>query len=90
MLPLINLVWNPNTLAWDGGFKTLEEVVKAVITLPFELNTTEAASVNAIKKNPIYPAMFKKNFWHRRNKYGSNFKSNCTICQNINLVKFKI
>jgi cytochrome c peroxidase len=62
ILPLINEVWNPNTLLWSGKVHNIEELIPMGITAPHEMNTTIEKAVNAIKKNPIYPPMFKKAF----------------------------
>ena len=62
MLPHVNLLWNPGTLGWAGGSKTLEDVVLAVIPLESELNSTWPEAVAAIKKIPMYPPMFEKAF----------------------------
>ncbi|MDP4267166.1 MAG: cytochrome c peroxidase [Bacteroidota bacterium] len=62
MLPLINLLWNPNTLLWNGKVGKIEDLIPMGITAPHELNTTISKAVDAIKKNPVYPSMFKKAF----------------------------
>jgi cytochrome c peroxidase len=62
MLPHINLLWNPGTFGWNGGGKTLEEIVMIVIPLESEINSTWPEAVAAIKNTPMYPPLFEKAF----------------------------
>jgi len=62
MLPLINLVWNPGTYAWNGSVTSIEADVLGVITDPNEFNSSFEAVEKAIREIPGYPELFKKAF----------------------------
>jgi cytochrome c peroxidase len=65
MLPLINLVWNPGTLGWNGSISSIEEDVRGVITDPTEFNSSHDAVVSTIQNIPGYPELFEKAFGSR-------------------------
>jgi len=62
MLPLINLVWNPNTLLWNGRVNKIEDLVWMGILAPHEMNGDTAKVRALIQSIPMYPPMFKKAF----------------------------
>lgn len=62
MLPLINLVWNPGTLGWNGSVPSIEADVFGVITDPTEFGSTFDNVENAIREIPGYPELFEKAF----------------------------
>ncbi|MBP7849283.1 MAG: hypothetical protein KA053_03305 [Lentimicrobiaceae bacterium] len=62
MLPLINLLWNPGHINWNGSTAYIESDVYAFITVPHECNSTHEKAVAAIRSIPIYPPMFKAAF----------------------------
>ncbi|MCK9617866.1 MAG: hypothetical protein M0R21_08510 [Lentimicrobiaceae bacterium] len=71
MLPLFNLVWNPNGYFWNGFIgtenpnpakRTLEDVVWMGITAPHEMNGDTGKTVALIQSIPGYPELFKKAF----------------------------
>jgi len=70
-MPLANLVFNHEGYFWNGLIhetnpnpqqRTLEDVVLMGIIAPHEMNSTPERAVYALKRNPKYPAMFKKTF----------------------------
>jgi cytochrome c peroxidase len=70
-MPLMNLVFNHEGYTWNGLVhennpnvqqRNLEDIVLMAITASHEMNSTPERTVNAIKQNPKYPALFKKAF----------------------------
>lgn len=62
MLPHVNLLWNPGTYLWNGSVPTIEADVLGTITAPEEFASTHEKVEIAIRKVPMYPAMFKAAF----------------------------
>ncbi|MFC2101066.1 cytochrome-c peroxidase [Bacteroidota bacterium] len=62
MLPLINLLWNPGTYAWNGSVPSIEDDIMGVVTDPTEFNSTHEKVVNAISNISRYPPKFEKAF----------------------------
>ncbi|MBN2175083.1 MAG: hypothetical protein JW731_13195 [Bacteroidales bacterium] len=62
MLPLINLIWNPGHLGWNGSVSSIEDDVLAVITDPSEFGSSFEAVEKAITEIPGYPELFEKAF----------------------------
>lgn len=62
MLPLINLIWNPGTINWNGKATSIEQDVLGFIQVPHECNSTPDKAVAAISAIPMYPPMFKAAF----------------------------
>ncbi|MCF8304528.1 MAG: hypothetical protein K9I94_14740 [Bacteroidales bacterium] len=62
MLPLINLVWNFGQYGWNGSVGSLEEMVLAVMTDPFEFNSSYEQIEQTISGIPGYPGLFEKAF----------------------------
>lgn len=71
MLPLFNLVWNPNGYFWNGlisvenpspAKRTLENIVWMGVTAPHEMNGDTSKTVMLIQSIPGYPELFKKAF----------------------------
>ena len=65
MLPLVNLVWNTNGLGWNGGVKTLEDMVLAAVLDPTEINSDTNLVVRKLQSTDDYPPMFEKAFGSR-------------------------
>jgi len=62
MLPMINLVWNPNALLWNGAAKKIEDIVWMAILAPGEMNGDTNRVKSLIQSIAMYPPMFKKAF----------------------------
>ncbi len=62
MLPLINLLWNPGTLGWNGSVASIEDDVLVVITDPSEFGSTPARVEAAVRSIPGYSRLFKAAF----------------------------
>lgn len=62
MLPMINLVWNPNTLLWNGKVKQIEDLILMGIIAPHEMNSDTNRVLSTLKNIPMYPPLFKKAF----------------------------
>lgn len=60
-LPIQNLMWQKNFL-WDGGVLNLDLVAINAITSPVEMDETLANIVEKLKRNKVYPPMFKEAF----------------------------
>ena len=60
-LPIQNLMWQKNYL-WDGGILNLELVAINAITSPVEMDENLPHVVEKLKRNKIYPKMFKDAF----------------------------
>ncbi|HRS54453.1 MAG TPA: cytochrome-c peroxidase, partial [Bacteroidales bacterium] len=62
MLPLINLVWNPNTYLWNGKVNKLENLTWMGILAPHEMKG-DTNKVKALFQSITgYPPLFKKAF----------------------------
>ena len=62
MLPMINLVWNPNTLLWNGKVKNIEDLVWMGVIAPHEMNGDTNRTRELIASIPMYAEMFKRAF----------------------------
>lgn len=78
MLPMINLVWNPNGYLWNGmihhtntnlfqgnpdlHYRNLESLVWMGIVAPHEMNGSVERTVETIAAIPMYAPMFKAAF----------------------------
>ncbi len=62
MLPMINLVWNPNTLLWNGKVSKIEDLVWMGIVAPHEMHGDTNTVKSLLQSISIYPPMFKKAF----------------------------
>ena len=65
MLPLVNLAWNTTGLGWNGGVKTLEDMVLAAVTSPVEINADTNQVVTFLQSTDDYPPLFEKAFGSR-------------------------
>ncbi|MBM3436801.1 MAG: cytochrome-c peroxidase [Bacteroidetes bacterium] len=62
MLPLVNIIWNPNTFLWNGKASRIEDLVWMGVIAPHEMNG-DTNQVKALFQNiPLYPPIFKKAF----------------------------
>ncbi len=62
MMPLINLLWNPNTLLWNGKVSKIEDLTWMGIHAPHEMNSDTNRAKAMLQSIPMYPPMFKKAF----------------------------
>lgn len=62
MLPMINLIWNPGYINWNGSRSTIEQDVYGFITAPHEAGSTPEKAVEAIRNIEMYPPMFEAAF----------------------------
>jgi len=62
MMPLINLLWNPNTYLWNGKVSRMEDLTWMGIHAPHEMNSDTNRAKALIQSIPMYPPMFKKAF----------------------------
>ena len=62
MLPLINLLWNPNTFLWNGKVNNLEDITWMGITAPHEMHSDTNRAKAMIQSISMYPPLFKKAF----------------------------
>ncbi|MEI7594967.1 MAG: cytochrome c peroxidase [Bacteroidota bacterium] len=62
MLPLINLIWNPNTLLWNGKVANIEDLFWMGIYAPHEMKSDTNRAKAMIQSIPMYPPLFKKAF----------------------------
>jgi len=58
---LVNVAYSP-LLFWDGRSASLESQVVSPMTDPLEMNQTHEASIDKLKRNPAYAAMFRDTF----------------------------
>ncbi|HRY99282.1 MAG TPA: cytochrome c peroxidase [Bacteroidales bacterium] len=65
MLPMINLIWNPGRIGWNGSVANIEDDVYIVISDPSEFGSTNEKVVAAIQSIPMYPPMFEAAFGTR-------------------------
>ena len=61
-LPLVNLVFNHEGYGWNGGMKSIEEIVGATITDPTEFGSSHARVVATLSADAEYREMFCKAF----------------------------
>lgn len=62
VMPLVNLVWNPNTLLWNGKVSRLEDLTWMGIHAPHEMASDTMRAKAMLQSIPMYPPMFKKAF----------------------------
>ena len=62
MLPMINLVWNPNSLLWNGKVNKIEDLVWMGVIAPHEMYGDTNRVKSLLQTISIYPPMFKKAF----------------------------
>lgn len=65
MLPLINLAWNKSGYFWNGSVspqQNIEATVAMGINAPHEMNGNIDSAIALLKKDSLYPAMFKAAF----------------------------
>ncbi len=62
MLPLVNIVWNPNTLLWNGKVTDLDDLTWMGILAPHEMNSDTNKVKALFQSIPGYPPLFKKTF----------------------------
>ncbi|MFH0894534.1 MAG: cytochrome c peroxidase [Bacteroidota bacterium] len=62
MLPLFNLVWNPNNILWNGKVKWLEDLTWMGIHAPHEMKSDTNRAKALLQSIPFYPPLFKKAF----------------------------
>lgn len=62
MMPLINMVWNPNTLLWSGRVGQIEDFTWMGIMAPHEMGSDTNRAKALIQSIPEYPPMFEKAF----------------------------
>ncbi len=69
-MPLCNLVFNHEGYLWNGavhssnsaGKRQIEDIVRAAITAEDEIGSSEARTLEALRRDSRYPELFKKAF----------------------------
>ena len=61
-LPIVNLIFNHEGYGWNGGMKSIEEIVGATITDPTEFGSSHARVVATLSADAEYREMFRKAF----------------------------
>lgn len=59
---LVNTVFYGDRLLWDGGARSIEDIVLVAVELPVELNDDWDNVLRKLRRSPRYPAMFRRAF----------------------------